>query len=247
VLLFGAGRNGSAIAYQLVALGVQALTIVDPDQMEMPNLDAAFAFTEQDVGEPKAMALQRRLLAFRSDCAISSIPRSVSDAAVIQCSRGADLIVSCVDRDAPRLAASLLANRFLKVHLDVGTGITATSDNQVLLAGDARLLLPRQGCVNCVGGLTNPSEARRELLTPSGANERRIERPWHEQRAGSLITLNALTVSVGVQLWLDLLAGQLRTSHWHRLRWESGAGLQSDYARVEGLADCSVCGTRQIS
>jgi hypothetical protein len=241
VLLVGAGRNGSAMAFQLVALGIRSLAIVDPDRLAIENLDAGFCVTEQDVGRPKAEALQERLHAFRSDCLITSIPHSATHAAVVAKARGADLLVTCVDHDTPRLAAALLARRFLKVHLDVGTGVTADERGERVLAGDVRLLLPRMGCVCCVGGLRREEDAHYELRAPPGALPRRPPPEWHQQRAGSLITLNSLTIATAVQLWLDLLAGQLRSSHWHRLHWEPGGGLQADFAPVSCAANCRIC------
>jgi len=85
------------------------------------------------------------------------------------------------------------------------------------------------------------------LLAPPGALPRRPPPPWNEQRAGSLITLNSLTVAIGVQLWLDLLAGRLRSSHWHRLRWEPGVGLQADFAPVGASPGCRICHGERIT
>lgn len=242
VLLLGAGRNGSAMAFQLVALGIRAISLVDPDILETENLDAGFCATERDVGRNKTEALQRRLHAFRSDCLITSLPVSAAHAAVAAKAAGADLIVTCVDHDTARLAAARWARRFLRVHLDVGTGVTwDEASGQRILAGDVRLLLPRLGCVCCVGGLSNEAEARYELAAPPGALPRQPPQPWHRQRSGSLITLNSLAVATAVQLWLDLLAGELRTSHWTRLRWQPGHGLQTDAAPVGPARDCPIC------
>ncbi len=243
VMLFGAGRNGSAIAFQLVALGVRSLTIVDPDHVGPENLDASYTILEADVGRPKAMALQERLLAFRSDCAITAIPHSVTHGQVVEQARNVDLIVSCVDNDTPRLAAAMLAHRFLKVHLDVGTAVMTdeSAPDRRTLTGDVRLLLPQQGCVCCVGGLSREVDARYELMTPPGALPRRAKPVWHEERAGSLITINALAVSTGLQLWLDLLAGTVRNSQWHRLQWQNGFGLEVNAAAVAALRECEVC------
>jgi hypothetical protein len=245
VLLLGAGRNGSAMAFQLVALGIRAITLVDPDILETENLDAGFCVTERDVGRNKTEALQRRLHAFRSDCLITSLPNSATHRCAAAKAAAADLIVTCVDHDTARLAAARLARRFLRVHLDVGTGVTGVTGDaasgQRVLAGDVRLLLPRLGCVCCVGGLPNEADARYELAAPPGALPRRPPQPWHRQRAGSLITLNSLTVATAVQLWLDLLGGQLRTSHWARLRWQPGHGLQTDAAPVGPAPDCPIC------
>lgn len=244
VLLIGAGRTGSALAFPLVALGIRSLTLVDPDRLNLENLDAEFCVTEQDVGRAKTAALQQRLHAFRSDCSITSLPLSAADRRVAAAAGGVDLIVTCVDHDTPRLVAAQLARQFLKVHIDVGTGVTIEDrDRPPVLAGDVRLLLPHMGCVCCVGGLPNEADARYELRAPPGALPRRAPPPWHRQRAGSLITLNSLAVATAVQMWLDLLAGQLRSSSWFRLRWDPVAGLRTDAAPVGPAPDCRVCGT----
>ncbi len=242
VLLIGAGRNGSAMAFQLVALGIGALWLVDPDRLGAENLDAGYGMVERDIGRLKTEALQTSLHAFRSDCLITSLPYPATHPAVAAKAAGADLIVTCVDHDTPRLAAARLARRLLKVHLDVGTGVSQDDDSeQRLVAGDVRLLLPRMGCVCCVGGLRNEAEARYELAAPPSALPRRAPTPWHQQRAGSLITVNAMTVATGVHLWLDLLGGQLRTSHWTRLHWQPRQGLQSDGAPVGPAIGCPLC------
>jgi hypothetical protein len=97
------------------------------------------------------------------------------------------------------------------------------------------------GCICYVGGLSNEEEARYELLAAPGVSRPSPEREWHEQRAGSLVTLNSMTVSVAVQLRLDLLAGKLRTSHWHRLRWEPAGGTRASFATVDAAPDCRIC------
>ena len=92
-----------------------------------------------------------------------------------------DLLATCVDRDAGRLAAALLANRFLKVHLDIGTGVTADVEGRRTIAGDVRLLVPGQGCVCCVGGLADREAARYELLAPRNVLQRGTPRDWDEE------------------------------------------------------------------
>lgn len=241
VTVFGAGRSGSAVAFQLAALGVRHLTIADPDVLAIENLDAMFCVTERHVGRPKAPVLAERLVEFRADLSATAIARSVVDSAVVDDVRGTDLIVSAVDSDTPRLAAAHLARRFTKVHLDVGMTVEPDARTGRLLAADVRLLLPGQGCVCCVGGLGDEEEARYELLAPPGALRRRRPLAWHEQRAGSLITLNALTVGTAVQSWLDLLAGRLRGSQWQRFRWIPGTGLHVDQAPVDAARECPIC------
>ena len=80
-----------------------------------------------------------------------------------------------------------------------------------------------------------------QLSAPAGALERGRPLAWHEERAGSLVTLNSIVVGVAGQRWLDLLAGKLRTSYWHRLRWLAGSGLETDFGSVGAADDCLFC------
>jgi molybdopterin/thiamine biosynthesis adenylyltransferase len=248
VALFGASRTGSNMAFLLAALGVRRLLLCDPDRLEAHNLDAMPGLTEQDVGRAKVEALAERLVQFRSDLFVQGLACSARDNRVVECIRPADLLVTCVDNDTPRLAAALLSNRLLKVHLDIGTGVTFDEQGQRTIAADIRLLVPGQGCVACVGGLADEEQARYELWAPPGSLQRRRRAgSWQEQRAGSLVTVNTMAAAFGVQLWLDLLAGQLTGSHWTRLRWNPGQGLDIQQGPVTGNPNCQTCGTQQAS
>jgi hypothetical protein len=247
VAVIGASRSGSLLAWMLAALGVERLLLVDPDTLELHNLDAVCGVAEADVGRRKVEALAHRLTQFRSDLAVHALTCSAADARVVECVRGVDLLATCVDRDMPRLAAAVLAERFLKVHLDIGTGVTRDDAQELLIAGDVRLLLPGRGCVCCVGGLPDEEAARYELLAPPGALQRGLPPSWQQERAGSLVTINALCVAAGVQLWLDLLAGTLETSHWSRFRWHPGRGLEVNAGPVAARDQCAVCHRGQLS
>ena len=238
VLLLAAGGSGSAIAWQLAALGVRQLRIVDPDVIEASNLDRMFAVGEADVGAPKAQAVGRHLLSLRPDLALGILTTGATDAAVWQAARDADLVVTAADNGTPDLVAAILCRKLLKPHLSVGSGITS-QNGRTVVAADARLLLPMQGCAVCVGGLVDEDQARYELRAPIGTMRR--GEPADAGRLGSLVTLNSMNVSIGVQCWLDLLAGNLRGSFWHRLEWVPGEGMRVDAGVVGAAADCVIC------
>lgn len=243
VLLLGAGRIGSQMAFQLAALGIKRLFIVDGDCMGVENLDAMPNLTLADAQHqrPKALALQRRLRAFRPDMILHAIPTAVTSAEVTRLAPMTDLILTCVDNDTPRLAAAFLAHRFCRPHVDIATSITHQPDQQRLISGDVRLMLPGQGCVVCVGGLPQEADARYELFGPPDALQRRRPLNWNEQRAGSLITLNQLVCGVAGQVLVDLVTGKLPGSQWHRLRWIEGRGLEANAVPANREAQCRVC------
>lgn len=62
VLVAGCGALGSHTAAALLRAGVGNLILVDRDLVDESNLHRVAAFTEQDVGRPKAEALANRLL-----------------------------------------------------------------------------------------------------------------------------------------------------------------------------------------
>jgi len=224
------------------ALGVRGLTLIDGDAIEPHNLDGMILATEGDVGANKAVAVGRRLVAQRSELMVKAVPDTLQSRTAELAVGGADLIVTCVDQDGPRLRAGQYARTHLTPHLDIGTGITVIGQGERQLAADVRLLLPGSGCVRCVGGLGNREQAEYELHAPRGALPRRPAEAWNARgRLGSLITLNCLAVSCGVQSWLDLLEGSLAASIWHRLRWLPGRGLEVQSALVNATPGCPIC------
>lgn len=243
VTLVGAGRLGALAAFHLAGLGVPHLRLIDPDRLGWENLDAMPGLTEEDVGRPKVTALAQRLLDFRSDLLVSSLQAAFPDAQAGHLARQrTDLLITCVDSDTPRLCASLIAKETLTVHLDIATHV-ADVERGGLIHGDVRLLTPDRdgGCIACVGGLRDVEETLYEVGAPPGVLRRGEPLDWRQQRAGSLLTVNSIAVGIGVQTWLDFLAGALRTSYWHRLRWVPGGTMQVDGGPVGRSDTCRFC------
>ncbi|QDT70374.1 molybdopterin biosynthesis protein MoeB [Planctomycetes bacterium MalM25] len=245
VTLIGAGGNGWLMAMQLAAAGVGKLRIIDPDLLKPENLDRMPPAPACVTGLPKAKALGAVLADYRNDLTLSLLPDAInSDRGRAVMNEPTDLVVTCVDDDTGRLVAAFAARRTLTPHLDVATSIRRDDAGSLSIGGDCRLLLPGEGCVACVGGVEDFEEALYELSEPDGALRRRVTLPWDEQRAGSLASINSIVVGAGVQLWLDQIGGQLRSSYWQRLAWEPGTGLRVDGAVVGTDAECPVCHRR---
>lgn len=75
VILFGVGGVGSWCAEALVRSGIKHLTIVDPDRVNISNMNRQLPATINTIGELKVEALKNRLLEINPDAEIVTIPQ----------------------------------------------------------------------------------------------------------------------------------------------------------------------------
>ncbi|MFQ3611099.1 MAG: ThiF family adenylyltransferase [Fimbriimonadales bacterium] len=209
--IVGCGRSGSLMAMALARLGIQQLTLIDPDLMEPHNLGEMDAVTPADLGKPKVEAIAQQVRAI-SSCHVVPIDDSILSFSSLAKVKRADLLVCCVDNSTARLASAFLATLYLKPLLDIGTGIFFQGRWRTMGA-DIRLVVPNR-CLLCFGSIANLEQARSEMgqALPS---ETSID--WRSQRAGSLRSLNMLAVGFALRLLEDYISGRVQESRWVRL------------------------------
>lgn len=236
VLQIGCGRNGSLLALNLARLGVEQLTLVDPDLVEEHNLGEMEGVFDSDIGLPKAVALARHLRIVNRAGAVRTIAEEASHADCVAAARECDLVVSCVDNDSARLAAAILATIFCVPHLDVGTGVFL-SDGARLAGADVRLISPGDGCLLEWGGLAQRDEAIRIL---SGLQVAPMA-DWQLERMGSLRSLNEMAVGLAVQMLLDFVSGTLIGSCWQRLEFSPLGRASITHPAPTRDPECRLC------
>lgn len=104
VLIVGAGGLGSPAALYLGSAGVGQLTVVDPDTVELSNLQRQIAHTQARVGMNKVDSLAQAVAAINPEVRLHTHPTSADapwlDGAVAQ----ADVVLDCSDNYATRQA-----------------------------------------------------------------------------------------------------------------------------------------------
>ncbi len=242
VTIIGAGRGAQELARQLVAAGVRRLTIIDGDTIQPENLDAMPMARSADLGANKAVHLAKVLRRNQPELTVTCVPHSVTSVdgvRVLQGSRS-DTVFSFIDNNTGRLAVSRLCQEAEMVHVDLGTLIEWQDDLRTMSA-DIRLLEPKRGCVACVPRMANLDQVLYELGAPEGSLHRGRRREWNDERAGSLLHLNALACSLGIELWFRWLNSDIRTSHWLRVRWPADSIPEIHEAPVGPEPDCIFC------
>lgn len=217
VLLLGCGGLGSPVALYLAAAGVGRLGLVDPDRVELSNLQRQIAHTTASRGEWKTASAATRVRALNPRVAVEEhhAPLSEDEPWV----RSFDAMIDATDRYATRLAHNRLAFRH---GLPFVTGAVAG------LAGHVFAFDSRSGgpCYQCVVA-TDPDAGRRSVPPAVvGAAAGAI---------GSLMAAEALKRLVGVG---DTLSG--------RMIHLDLAACRCSTVRLSARGECPVCGSHRV-
>jgi len=98
VLVLGAGAIGSHVSWNMAAIGVGKITIVDFDRVEESNLNRQYMYAPSDIGQLKVHVLGEKIKAFNPTVEVVSIDRKISsDADVLELASGVSLIVKAID------------------------------------------------------------------------------------------------------------------------------------------------------
>ncbi|SCF21610.1 HesA/MoeB/ThiF family protein [Micromonospora mirobrigensis] len=102
VTLVGVGGTGGVAAMALAASGVGRLVCVDPDVVELSNLNRQVLYQERDIGRPKADAAAHRLRRLNSAVRVTGLRQRITgpdDVAAL--AARCDVLVLSADRPQP--------------------------------------------------------------------------------------------------------------------------------------------------
>src|SRR6185312_3648090 len=102
VLIVGAGGLGSPAALYLAAAGVGTLILVDPDDVDLSNLQRQILFAEADVGRPKVDAGAERLAALNPHIFVAGAAEAFDAGNADRLVEGVDLVLDGTDDFAVR-------------------------------------------------------------------------------------------------------------------------------------------------
>jgi molybdopterin/thiamine biosynthesis adenylyltransferase len=101
VLLLGAGGIGSHILWNLAAMGVKKITVVDFDVVDESNLNRQLMYTRDDVGKVKVHVLCEKIRAFNPEIEITAVNERIDSPADIEKHMtGKTLVVKAIDSPA---------------------------------------------------------------------------------------------------------------------------------------------------
>lgn len=215
--IVGVGRTGSLVATSLTRWGVRQMTLVDPDRLELHNVDSMDGVTDRDVGRLKVSSVRDYLVSIGAqNGATFAVAESITSLQAFAAAKEADFLICSVDHDGARVATAIIAALFCKPVLDLGTGIFNEAGSR-RMGGDIRLILPGERCLLCFGGISNLEAGRSIFSAPS----RPPAMPWRQQRAGSSRALNQTVSHLGLLQVQDVILERLDQSQWLHLELDN--------------------------
>jgi hypothetical protein len=207
--IVGCGGTGSAVAEQLVRLGVRRFTLADPDVLSTSNVTRVFGSGVSDVDRPKVDVIGDNLERIADDVVLEKIQSMLTLEATAKRFAGCDVIFGCTDDNAGRLVLSRLSTYYLIPVFDCGMLLSSGADD-VLSGIDGRVttLVPGQACLVCRGRI-DIRRAASELMTPDERNRLANEgyAPALGQVEPAVVAYTSMVASTAVSELLERLTG----------------------------------------
>ncbi|MHA6968177.1 ThiF family adenylyltransferase [Glutamicibacter bergerei] len=106
VLIIGAGGLGSPIASYLIAAGVKQLSVIDPDSVELSNLQRQILHREKDQGALKVASVQRLAVELNSEVAVHCHATYLAPENAVELFAEHDVVIDGSDNFATRYLSS---------------------------------------------------------------------------------------------------------------------------------------------
>ncbi len=97
VLMVGAGGLGSPSAFYLAAAGVGTMGIIDPDVVDLSNLQRQILHTNDRIGQPKTDSAKQTLQALNPDVRVITYQKKLASENVLEIIKDYDIIVDGCD------------------------------------------------------------------------------------------------------------------------------------------------------
>lgn len=141
VVVVGCGGLGAPVSQYLAAAGVGCLTLVDPDSVELSNLQRQINFSETDIGLNKARQTRARLNELNSEIQIEVCEQAFGPDNAMALAASADIVVDCTDN----FTARYLINDVCKLN---GKPWLYASIHQ--FSGQLAFFKPGESCFRCL-------------------------------------------------------------------------------------------------
>jgi molybdopterin/thiamine biosynthesis adenylyltransferase len=205
VAIVGLGGTGSIVAEQLAYLGVRRFILIDPDRVEVTNLNRVVGATARDIDRPKVEVAALHLAEIAAQASVNRIQGDITRTPVARELIAADFIFCCTDSHGSRAVAQQIAYQYFIPAIDLGTVLTASGSDLTGIHGRVQALAPGLACLTC-SGVIDAEEVRRDMMNEA---ERRTD-PYIQgarEPAPAVVSINGTIASLAVTMFMAITIG----------------------------------------
>jgi len=211
--IVGVGGTGSAVAEQLIRLGVGSLVLADGGSFEASNVNRVYGSRLIDADIPKVQIVERLATDVGLGTKVTAIQRPVTYRSVIRQFRNCDIVFCCTDDEWGRSILTKFSIYYLVPVFDMGVKIDSQNGTIRSIQGRVTTLLPGSACLFCRDRITALRVRAESLraLSPEQAAELEQEGyiPELEEPAPAVAPFTTMIASSAVSEFLHRLTGFL--------------------------------------
>lgn len=239
VSIAGVGGLGSPIAQQLALLGVGAISLIEPEELDDTNRNRFIGARSEDrvPGSLKVDLVERLIHEIDPEIRVEKIPCQLVSPEAFAAIKRSRWVIGCFDHDGPRYILNELCSAYAKPYIDLASDVLAEG----VYGGRVCIAQNGDGCLSCMN-LLDRTAVRNYLSTGHDrAAEKEIygvDRSLLKSKGPSVAPLNGVIASLGAMEFMVAVT-QMRAAR--RLLQFRGHESKVTVSRDQPAPDCYFC------
>lgn len=244
VAIVGAGGTGSAVADQLIRLGVREIIVIDDDLVEVSNVSRIYNSTLADAesGSTKVDVVKQFAQKVGFGTEVCAVNGNITDEVFALELRRADIVFCCTDNQWSRAILNQYAYQYLSPVIDMGNKIDSANGDISAANGRVYVIAPGRPCLWCYG-ILNGKRVAEESLPPE--EHENLAREGYvtgaDTAAPSVIFLNTVIAGLAVGEFINLVTGYMARDFHPQLTFHALTGeVKSMVYESDPVCACAI-------
>jgi len=247
ISIVGVGGTGSIVAEHLVHMGFHTINLIDPDVLEVSNLNRIVgAYYEDALSKKyKVDVIKTHLDKINPQASVTALKNDVYDESIEKVLALSDWIILATDNHSSRFKTQQLSFKYFVPFISLGVNITV--NNNLIEDMSGEVITVRIGdyfCLNCLKRI-NPTKIAAEKHPEKHVREKLVARGYvtgKDIKEPAVKTLNCMTATLAVDILINQFTGHQK--HEPIIVYE-GNKYKAIYKDVESIRsrnmDCYTC------
>ena len=208
ISIIGVGGLGSVVAEHLIHMGFHEINLIDPDVLEMSNLNRVVGAYYEDAQQKryKVDVVRRHLTNINPKATVVACKRDVHDKEAESVLALSDWMIVATDNHSSRLRAQELSVKYFVPLLSLGVNISVKGNKIEDMSGE--VITARVGdylCLQCLNRI-NPIKVASEQHPDQGIREALVKRGYvtgKDIKEPAVKTLNTFLATMAVEVLVN--------------------------------------------